>query len=115
MTSLVEVVERPWGVLKTLKSTDGYLVKEITVPPGKQCSLHVHQKRDEHWIVVSGDGQAVVGGEIIEIRPNMHVHLPAGLPHRVINSGLLPLCYIEVVYGGLDEEDLQKLECTYDV
>jgi mannose-1-phosphate guanylyltransferase / mannose-6-phosphate isomerase len=116
MPDSVEIIERPWGVLKTLEQQEGYLVKEITVPPGKQCSLHLHRQHDEHWVVVSGEGKAVIGDKVVDISPNVHVHIPPHTPHRVINSGSILLCYIEVVYGdGSPGEDLEKLDATYDV
>lgn len=109
-------ITRPWGVLQTLEMHENYIVKKIMVPPGKQCSLHVHQSHDEHWIVVSGEGQAVVGDQTTAIKPNMYVYLPAKLPHRVMNTGSVPLHYIEVVYGeGPADQDLKKLDPTYDI
>lgn len=109
-------ITRPWGTLTTFKTEEHYLVKEIVVPPGKQCSLHVHQNHDEHWVIVSGTGKAIVGDKQIELKPNVPVHLPAKLPHRVMNTGNEPLIYIEVVYGnGPADEDVEKLERTYDI
>ena len=92
------------------------MVKEITVPPGKQCSLHVHQRLHEHWIVVAGEGKAVVGEATVALRTNTHVYLPPKLPHRVMNTGSRQLKYIEVVYRPSPAEaDLEKLDCTYDI
>jgi mannose-6-phosphate isomerase-like protein (cupin superfamily) len=110
-----KTIRRPWGILRELERQGSYIVKEITVPPRKQCSLHVHQNHDEHWLIVSGTGQAVIGDKTVAIEPNTYVSLPRKLPHRVINSGSEPLCYIEIVYGeGVAEDDLEKLDCTYD-
>jgi len=111
-----QIVTRPWGVIQTIGRPGEYVVKEIIVFPGKQCSLHVHEHHDEHWIVISGEGRIVLGRRVINVAVNSHVLLPAGLPHRVINPSQAPLRYIEMVFGSSSpEDDLQKLDCTYDL
>jgi len=107
---------RPWGVLQTLNESKNYLVKSITVTPGKQCSLHLHRRLQEHWIFTEGRGKATIGNESTDVEPGVHIHVPANLPHRIANTGSEPLKYIEVIIGHQPfDNDLEKLELTYDV
>ncbi len=47
-------VERPWGRYTVMDEGPSFKVKRIVVDPGKKLSLQVHQRRAEHWVVVSG-------------------------------------------------------------
>ena len=48
----IEREERPWGSFEILTEGDGYKVKRIEVKPGHRLSLHNHERRTEHWVVV---------------------------------------------------------------
>ena len=50
-----EYDERPWGNYTVLDSTESdHKVKRIVVAPGKRLSYQTHEKRAEHWYIVSG-------------------------------------------------------------
>ena len=45
---------RPWGSYESLKSGQGFQIKEIIVNPNSAISLQRHKKRSEHWVVIKG-------------------------------------------------------------
>jgi hypothetical protein len=51
---VIEHAERPWGSYTVLAEGDSFKVKAIEVRPGQRLSYQRHQRRAEHWFVVSG-------------------------------------------------------------
>lgn len=91
-----------WGIKETLYYASGYRVKKITVFPGKELSMHVHQLRTEHWSVVSGTATIQLHGEIREYGQNESIYVPKGTPHQVANRSTEDLVIIEVSIGDLE-------------
>lgn len=104
-------VHRPWGWYQTVDLGDRFRVKRIQVPPGKQLSLQKHHHRAEHWVVVRGTAEVTRDSEIITVRENESIYLPAGCVHRLANRGRIPVELIEVQTGGyLEEDDIIRIE-----
>ncbi len=104
--------ERPWGSYTVLddKSSD-YKVKEIVVAPGKRLSYQTHQRRSEHWIVISGHASAIVDGVSYELEPGQSVDIALGQAHRCENHGEQPVRFIEVQTGTyFGEDDIVRLQ-----
>jgi len=107
-------VHRPWGSFKTLRVGERYQVKQITVKPGGALSLQYHQRRAEHWVVVSGRARVWRGEEIFVLEENQSTYIPVGVKHRLENVGEGPLHLIEVQSGDyLGEDDIVRLEDLY--
>jgi mannose-1-phosphate guanylyltransferase/mannose-6-phosphate isomerase len=113
---LHRTVSRPWGTYTVLEEGNRYKIKRITVKPGAKLSLQLHHHRSEHWIVVSGTAK-VVNGENHEeflVRTNESTYIPAGIPHRLMNPGVVDLHIIEVQSGDyLEEDDIVRLDDQY--
>lgn len=106
---------RPWGFYETLASGHRFQVKQLVVNEGGQLSLQKHYHRSEHWVVVSGVAEVTHGDEIILIKENESVYLPAGTWHRLTNPGRIPLVVIEIQSGAyLDEDDIIRIEDNYN-
>ena len=58
----VETPHRPWGFYEILADEPDHRVKRITVNPGGRLSLQRHEKRMEHWYVVTG--KALLDGRL---------------------------------------------------
>lgn len=107
-------VERPWGRYTVTDEGPGFKVKRIVVDSGKKLSLQVHQRRAEHWVVVSGTAQVTIGQEIRMVFSNQSVYIPQKTPHRLENPTIEPLQIVEVQTGDyLEEDDIQRLDDDY--
>ena len=108
------VSERPWGNYIKLYQESGVWVKRVEVLPGQRLSLQKHQKRSEKWIIVSGQGLAIVNGKEIPLSHGMIVDVPLGAVHRIGNTGDKKLIFIEVACGDyLAEDDILRLQDDY--
>ncbi|MFK0376740.1 mannose-1-phosphate guanylyltransferase/mannose-6-phosphate isomerase [Pandoraea sp. NPDC090278] len=107
-------VHRPWGWYDTVDTGRRFQVKRIQVRPGASLSLQKHHHRAEHWIVVKGTAEVVVGEATKVLTENQSVHIPLGEVHRLTNPGKIPLEIIEVQSGSyLGEDDIVRFEDTY--
>ncbi len=107
-------VFRPWGYYESLSKGDNFQVKHITVKPASQLSLQMHQHRAEHWVVVSGTAEIVVGDETKILTANQSTYIPKQTKHRLSNKGIDLLEIIEVQTGDyLGEDDIVRFEDIY--
>lgn len=107
-------VYRPWGYYEGLDEGETHQVKHICVNPGAALSLQYHHKRSEHWVVVKGTAEVVVGEEVMVLEENQSVYIPVEAKHRLVNKTDEPLHLIEVQSGSyLGEDDIVRLEDVY--
>ena len=106
---------RPWGRYEVLQQSTTHKVKCIYVNPGARLSYQRHQKRKEHWYVVSGAATVTLNGETFEISAEETVDVGIGIPHRIANRGSLPLVFIEIQTGSyFGEDDIERIEDDYN-
>jgi mannose-1-phosphate guanylyltransferase/mannose-1-phosphate guanylyltransferase/mannose-6-phosphate isomerase len=104
-------VHRPWGWYEGIDVGAEFQVKRICVNPGARLSLQYHNKRAEHWVVVSGTGLVTCGDKVFELTANQSTYIPVGEKHRLENPGTEPLHIIEVQSGSyLGEDDIVRLD-----
>ena len=107
-------VGKPWGFYKSLSRGDGHQVKKLVVRPGETLSLQLHKHRAEHWVVTTGKGTVICGEKEMILSKNEHIHIPAGVKHRLANPFSENLEIIEVQVGDyLGEDDIVRLEDKY--
>lgn len=106
---------RPWGDYKVLDQSDvtsqcSYKVKTIRVNPNQKFSLQYHKRRVEHWIVVDGEGIAILGDDMIPLYRGKYIFVNYNQIHRII-AGSTGITFIEVQHGSqCFEEDIVRLE-----
>lgn len=108
----LEVGNRPWWVYYVLEDLPLYKVKKLIVNPGKRLSLQSHERRSEHWTVVSWVATVDIRDpdfreieQIRMLRPNEWCYIPAQNLHRLSNTGTTPLVIVEVQCGDYTGED----------
>lgn len=108
-------VNRPWGSYTVLEEDqEGFKIKRIEVAPGARLSLQSHNRRSEHWVVVSGVATVTNGDEVFTVYKNQSTYIPIGAKHRLENCGNEPLHIVEIQVGNyLGEDDIQRYEDRY--
>lgn len=64
--------------------------------PGQEHAAHVHADQDKLYYVLSGSGEATVGDETHAVSEGDLVLAPAGVPHGLKNTGLIPMTVLVV-------------------
>jgi len=67
----------------------------VNAPPGRRPDLHRHDY-DEIIIVQDGRATCVAGDEQRDMKAGDIIVIPAGTPHRFVNSGHTPLRQIDI-------------------
>jgi mannose-6-phosphate isomerase len=105
---------RPWGRYEVLQDAPAHKVKCIYVRPGARLSYQRHQKRAEHWFIVSGNATVTLNGEIFEKSAGETVDIEIGQLHRIANQDSQELVFIEVQTGTyFGEDDIERIEDDY--
>jgi mannose-6-phosphate isomerase len=105
---------RPWGRYEVLQDTPSHKVKCIFVSPGGRLSYQRHQKRREHWFIVSGVATVTLDGQVFEKNPGDTIDIEILTLHRVANNGSTELVFIEVQTGTyFGEDDIERIEDDY--
>src|SRR5438067_2398495 len=103
----MEQAVRPWGKYQKFYQEDGVWVKRVEVNCKGRLSLQKHQHRSEKWVIVAGQGLAIVETQEIPVKPGVVVDIPLGAVHRIGNTGEDRLVFIEVACGKhLSENDI---------
>lgn len=106
---------RPWGRYEILADQKQYKAKTITVDPGQQLSYQSHAKREEHWVVVSGQAEVVLDEKVHSLKGGEHIFIPKGAKHRMRNPGKEPLVFVEVQTGSyFGEDDIVRYQDDYN-
>lgn len=83
--------EKSWGSFKVIDVDKESMSIKVTLNAGHRMNYHSHKNRDEVWVVVSGDGTAVVDGEMRKIQAGDMISMPAESKHTVIADTELKL------------------------
>lgn len=110
-----EIYNRPWGYYKTVFLSDYVQTKIIYVNPLQQLSLQYHMRREEHWVVVKGQGEMIIGDSHRTLTAGSYIFIPKGCIHRVKNSSENELLVISEVQLGdyFGEDDIIRVEDDY--
>jgi mannose-6-phosphate isomerase-like protein (cupin superfamily) len=109
-----KIGHRPWGYYEVIQDTSTYKLKKLVINPKCRISLQRHQKREEHWIIVSGVGLVTLNDDKISVEPGSMVHVKLTDIHRIENTGEEDLVFIEVQRGTyFGEDDIERLEDDY--
>ena len=102
---------RPWGRYEILQESDSHKVKCIWVIPGKRLSYQRHQKRAEHWFIVSGTALVTINGIEKTMSAGDTIDIGIGDLHRIENIGRDDVVFIEVQTGTyFGEDDIERIE-----
>ena len=108
---MMEHDKRPWGEYYVLADEPDHKVKRIVVKPNCRLSLQRHQRRSEHWHVVSGKALVTLDEKQITLGPGESVDIPLHAWHRVACVSNVDLVFIEVQHGSyFGEDDIERRE-----
>ena len=67
----------------------------VDAPPGSGPRLHRHHY-EEVFVVQEGSATFTAGDEVVEVSGGQVVVVPAGVPHKFVNSGTGPLRQVDI-------------------
>jgi len=105
---------RPWGHYEVLETLPTHQVKRMIIQSGHRVSLQYHERRAEHWIIISGRGLVQLGDREQDVCPGDYICIPPRMLHRAKCVSEESLVFIEVWTGSyFGEDDIVRLEDDY--
>ena len=57
------------------------------VPPGCSEVMHHHPKAEQFFFILSGTATMLVEHDLVVLKPQQGIHIPAGIRHQLRNDG----------------------------
>src|SRR5688500_1146312 len=77
----------------------------MTLQPGEEIGMEVHEEHDQFIRVESGSGSAVLNGEQHRLEDGTAVVIPAGVEHNVINTSSKEKLRLYTLYSPPEHAD----------
>ena len=98
---------QPWGKQIEIDRGLDFTTQRVEVAPNCTIVGHKHQHRDETWLVLSGQGTAVINDETRELKAGSSLFIPKSVFHECTSAGNEPLIMLETRHGQtISETDL---------
>jgi mannose-1-phosphate guanylyltransferase/mannose-1-phosphate guanylyltransferase/mannose-6-phosphate isomerase len=104
--------ERPWGSFRQFTSNEISTVKILRVKAGQKLSLQYHKKREEFWVVLSGNPSITIGEETKIANPQDEFFITQESVHRIA-APTNDVEILEIAFGEFDEQDIVRIEDAY--
>ena len=108
--STFKFIEKPWGYEKIIEKNDKYVMKELFMKEGNQCSLQYHEKKHETVYVISGKLKLTIEGKESVLHPGFTISIPPNTVHRM--KAITDTLYLEASTPELD--DVVRLKDDYN-
>lgn len=95
-------IERRLLVLPGDFGTATFTIEEVEVAPGVGDEWHRHPQSEHAIVVFEGRGTIDVGDVEETLEPLKGIRVVAGRPHRIVNTGRMPLRYYVCSSPGTD-------------
>jgi mannose-6-phosphate isomerase-like protein (cupin superfamily) len=82
------------------ETREAYSLLRGNTPPGLGPPLHVHEREDETFYVLSGTYDMQCGAEVVRVDAGSCVHLPRYIPHTFRNASDEPAALVEFITPG---------------
>lgn len=105
----VMFAEKSWGSYRVLEVEEESLTIKVTLNPGNRMNYHSHERRDEVWSIISGEGIAYIDGREVPVKPGDVITMAAKSKHTI--TAITELKIIEVQIGKeISVHDKQKYD-----
>lgn len=92
----IHFAEKSWGSYKVLDVDKGSMTIKVTLNKGHSMNYHSHKNRDEVWVVISGEGVAVLDGKKQNIHTGDIITMKAECKHTVTANTELKMVEVQL-------------------
>lgn len=114
-SNIAPFITKDASEIRELLHPDSHAVRnqslaEATVRPGHRTHLHRHHRTEEIYHVTAGQGQMMLGEEVLAVGPGDSILIPPGTPHCIEAIGYEPLRILCCCSPAYSHEDTELLE-----
>ncbi len=92
----VRYAEKSWGSFRILDIEEDSLTIKVTLNPGEKMHYHSHERRDEVWSIISGEGKVIVDDMEQMVSAGDVITMQAGCRHTVIAKTVLKILEVQL-------------------
>jgi len=108
------ISNRPWGFYISTFLSPHCQAKILTIFPASETSLQYHKNREEHWVVVKGNGAVIKDNKMHEVKTGDYIYIQKEEKHRLINNSNSNFIISEIQIGSyFGEDDIVRMEDKY--
>jgi mannose-1-phosphate guanylyltransferase/mannose-6-phosphate isomerase len=100
----------PWGTTTLLNAGDGFTINRVDINPMQRLSLHHHEHRSEHWLVLSGEAKVTINDVEKIYEKGTSFFIPLQSRHSIANTTDAIISLVEVQAGHFVAEDIYRYE-----
>lgn len=97
ISNQIMFAEKSWGSFRVLDVEEESLTIKVTLNPGHGMNYHSHERRDEVWTVISGEGKVILDDVEKTVKAGDVISMAAGCKHTIFADTELKV--IEVQLG----------------
>lgn len=98
-------LQHDWGSVSVLSGGGGHRVERIEVKAGQCMPAHYHRHRSEHWTLVSGEAEVMLGDDVLIASPDDSLYIPAGVVHGLKAGPGSDVALVAVHFGDIVSDD----------
>ena len=92
----VMFAEKSWGSFRVLDIGENSLTIKVTLKAGNKMNYHSHERRDEVWTIISGNGRTIVDGMEEQVTAGDVITMQAGCRHTIIADSQLEVMEVQL-------------------
>lgn len=97
-------------ILREVMSINGVSFAHVTMDSWSVSLLHQHLKMSEVYLILSGNGILYHGDKALETTRGTYLVIPPETPHKLRNTGSVPLEHLVFAVPPFDPSDVRLLE-----
>lgn len=88
--------EKSWGNFRVIDIEEGSMTIKVTLNAGHKMNYHSHERRDEIWNVIEGEGRTIIDGVERKVTAGDVITMKAGMPHTIIADTALQVIEVQI-------------------
>lgn len=92
----VRFADKSWGSYRVLDVEDESMTVKIVLNRGQSMNYHSHDKRDEVWTILSGEGRTIVDGMEQKVCTGDVITMQAGCRHTILADTEIHLVEVQL-------------------
>lgn len=105
------IIYRPWWSYKIIDEWIWFKIKRISILPWKKISNQIHNKRTEHWVIVSWKAKITIWEKEFLLEKWSSTFISIWEKHKIENIWKIDLHIIEShIWDYLEEDDIVRFD-----
>lgn len=92
----IKFAEKSWGTYTVIDVDENSLTIKVVLSAGAKMRYHSHERREEVWTVIEGEGKIIIDGETKSVSIGDVIKIPVGVKHTIIAETDLRVVEVQI-------------------